>query len=419
MKKPSILLLTHLFPNSANRKLGTFLRNKAIALKRAGADVTVVAPVPMVPIPLNRIKRYRDRIVSETFAEDSGIEVHYPRYFRPPGAWFRPYEGLSMHRFSRPLLRRLHRERRFNAVIGGMLTNDGYAALLAGRDLGIPAYSFAIGADIHTFPVGKPKVRRLNERLFGELRGIFAVGPHFAEQIRETYPEFREKVRCNPFGVDVTLFQPGDLHEKEEWRKELGFRRETPVALYVGDLAPLKGVPEILQLIPRLQNLDIAFVLVGKGLLLESIQDKIENGSPGFSSCRVFPYLDIGNLVRFYQSADVFVFPSHFEGSPTVLMEAVACGLPVIASDIPPHHDAVIEGKNGWFFSVGDVDGLESFIRKFLTERGFENQVKVSREHALRHFDSLENARSLLAFISDGMGVSETEQGELPEAAND
>lgn len=410
MKNRSILLLTHLFPNSANRKLGTFLRNKALALKSAGAKVTVVAPVPMVPFPLNCWRRYRDRFVPESFAEVSGIEVHYPRYFRPPGAWFRPYEGLSMHRFSRSLLRRLYRERRFDTVIGGMLTNDGYAALLAGRDLAIPAFSFAIGADIHTFPVGKPKVRHLNERLFGELDGVFAVGPHFAEQIQETFPKFRDKVRCNPFGIDVTLFQPGNLRDSAIWKKDLGFHGDTPVALFVGDLHPNKGVPEILQLVSRIHDLDIGFVFVGRGPLLESIQANIDNDSPGFASCRVFPYLELENLVHFYQNADVFVFPSHFEGSPTVLMEAVACGLPVIASDIPPHHDAVIDGKNGWFFPVGDVDGLESLLRTFLMRSGLESERKVSREQALRHFDALENARSLLRFVSELPRVSSASQ---------
>jgi len=409
MKSPSILLLTHLFPNSANPKLGTFLRSKALALKAAGADVTVAVPVPMVPFPLKRLQRYRDRFVPETFATMSGIDVFYQRFFRPPGAWFRPFEGLSMHRFGRKLLRRLHRERQFDAVIGGMLTNDGYAALLAGRDLGIPAYSFAIGADIHTFPVGNPKVRALNERLFEELNTVFAVGPHFADQIRESYPEFQEKILCNPFGVDVTLFQPGDPVEQESWKLELGFKKETPIALYVGDLHPLKGVPEIMQLVPRVQDLDIGFVLVGKGPLLDGIENAIENHSSGFSACRVFSYLELNDLVRFYQNADFFIFPSHFEGSPTVLMEAISSGLPVIASDIPPHHDAIVEGENGFFFPVEDVTMLESLVRAHLSRQDTAACRSVSRERALLHFDSLENAKELLAFLSHRQEVSSSD----------
>ncbi len=405
MKSRSILLFTHLYPNSANRKLGTFFRNKALALQAADVEVTVVAPVPVVPFPLNRFSCYRDRFVPESGSKESGIDVYYPRFFRPPGSWFRPYEGLSMYHFSRALLRRLHRERRFDVVIGGMLTNDGYAALLTGRDFSIPAFTFAIGSDINSYPEGRPKIRRLNERLFKALGGVFAVGPHFAEQIREEYPEFREKVWSNPLGVDVTLFQPGTSQEKEGWKKEFGFRVETPVVLYVGDLHPLKGVPEILLLIPRLLDLDIGFVFVGKGPLLESIQDKIQTGCPGFSSCRVFPYLELGDLVRFYQNADFFLFPSHIEGSPTVLLEAIASGLPVIASDIPPNHDAVSEGENGRFFSVGDVDELESLIREFLLKEDHSNQRKASRERALRDFDALENAKSLLSFLSNHIQV--------------
>lgn len=402
MKSPSILLLTHLFPNSANPKLGTFLRSKALALKSAGADVTVVAPVPMVPFPLRHVTRYRDRYVPESRSRQAGIEVCHPRFFRPPGAWFRPYEGVSMHRSGRKLLRQLHHQHRFDAVIGGMLTNDGYAALLAGNELDVPAYSFAIGADIHTFPVGRPQIRRLNERLIGSLGAVFAVGPHFTEQIRKSYAGLQDKIHCNPFGVDVTLFRPGSPHEEGPWKENLGLRKETQVVLFVGDLQGAKGVPEILELIPRLDDLDVAFVLVGKGPLLGPIQSAIHDHRPGFAKCRVFPYLELGDLVRFYQNADLFLFPSHFEGSPTVLMEAIACGLPVIASDIPPHHDTIREGENGWFFPVGDVGTMETRVREFFSNDSWPAQRESSRQIAVRFFDSLENARSLLAFLQPG-----------------
>lgn len=395
-RESSLLLLTHLFPNPANPKLGTFFRNKALALKRVGCRVTVVAPVPSVPFPLGRLTRYRGNVFPDRSGEMEGIEIHYPRFVRPPGAWFRPYEGTSMHRASRALIRRLHERERFDAVIGGMLTNDGHAALLAGRELGIPAYSYAIGSDIHTYPKNEPAVANLTTRLFGELDGIFAVGPNFTTQIQEAYPSFRDKVRCNALGVDVTRFCPD--RSGELWR-ELGFTEALRLALYVGDFSRAKGVEELMELIPKMRDERIGFVLVGKGALLEPLQQRIARGGGGYDRCRVFPYLDFSSLVRFYQNADFFLFPSHAEGSPTVLIEAIACGLPVIASDIPPNHDAVTEGENGRFFPVGDLSAMESAIRAHLESGERASFSEASRSHALRCFDQDQAARELVEEI--------------------
>lgn len=402
----SILLLTHLFPNPANPKLGTFFRNKALALKRVGCRITVVAPVPSVPFPLGRLPRYRGNVFPERAGQMEGIEIHYPRFVRPPGAWFRPREGRSMYRASRGLLRSLHQRERFDAVIGGMLTNDGHAALLAGRELGIPAYSYAIGSDIHTYPKNEPAVARLTTRLFGDLDGIFAVGPNFTTQIQQAYPGFREKVRCNALGVDVTRFCP--VRSGELWR-ELGFREDLRLALYVGDFSRAKGVEELMELIPRMRDERIGFVLVGKGGLLEPLQQRIARGGRDYERCRVFPYLDFSSLVRFYQNADFFLFPSHAEGSPTVLIEAIACGLPVIASDIPPNHDAVAEGENGRFFPVGNLSAMESAIRAHLESGEGARFSEASRSRALRCFDQDQTALALVEeVLADRAGSVDT-----------
>lgn len=396
-REASLLLLTHLFPNPDNPKLGTFFRNKALALKRVGCRVTVVAPVPWVPFPLGMVPRYRDKVVSVKSWEMEGMEIHYPRFVRPPGAWFRAWEGRSIHLASRHLIRQLHARACFDAVIGGMLTNDGDAASRVGRDLRIPAYSYAIGSDIHTYPRSEPKVAALTKRVFRELEGVFAVGPNFAREIQEEYPEFGEKIACNPLGVDVSVFQPD---RRVGWRKTLGFEEGTILGLYVGDLSRTKGVAEWMEIVPKTVDLSVGWVIVGKGELQEEIQARVDAREPGFERVRLFPYLDFTSLVQAYQNADFFFFPSHAEGSPTVLLEAIACGLPVLASDISANHDAVEDGVNGRFFPVGDVETAERVLRRFLGMDDLEGFGSRSRELAGREFDSRCNALELIQCIA-------------------
>lgn len=398
-RETSVLLLTHLFPNPANPKFGAFFRNKALALKRIGCRVTVVAPVPAVPFPLGLLPRYRGKAVPVRLRMMEGIEVHHPRFLRPPGAWFRPHEGSSMQLASRALIRRLHQRERFDAVVGGMLTNDGHAALRTGRDLGIPAYSYAIGSDIHTYPKNEPTVAKLTENLFAGLDGVFAVGPNFTRAIHEAYPRHRDKVRCNPLGVDLNVFR---LSRDDSWRSELGIEGDRVVALFVGDLSRAKGVEDLMALIPRLRALPLAWVIIGKGPLLETLQASVKSGEAGYESVRVLPYLDFASLVRAYQNADFFFFPSYAEGSPTVLIEAIACGLPVVASDIPPNHDAVTAGENGSFFPLGDFAAMEAGIRGLLDSTQRQQLGSASRTFAERHFDQEAAARELVEVLSPG-----------------
>ena len=172
------------------------------------------------------------------------------------------------------------------------------------------------------------------------------------------------------------------------------------MGLFVGDLSPAKGVAELMDLIPRLADRSLGWVIVGKGALLETLQARIAAREPGFEKCRVLPYLDFPSLVRSYQNADFFFFPTHAEGSPTVLIEAIACGLPVLASDIPPNHDAVNAGENGGFFPVGDLAAMEQAILGLLPVGERLRLGEASRAFALRFFDQEAAARELIAAIT-------------------
>lgn len=74
-------------------------------------------------------------------------------------------------------------------------------------------------------------------------------------------------------------------------------------------------------------------------------------------------------LPRWYHWADVYISPSHIDGSSVSLMEALACGLPCLVSDIPGNKEWITEGENGWLFPDGDVDGLATKILQVFDQR--------------------------------------------------
>ncbi len=98
-----------------------------------------------------------------------------------------------------------------------------------------------------------------------------------------------------------------------------------------------------------------------------------------------------------YHMADLYISPSHVDGSSVSLMEALACGLPVLVSDIPANKEWVREGYNGWLFPDGDADALASKILATISDRGKRSKVRMAaRKSAEERADWKKNFAVLL-----------------------
>jgi len=144
------------------------------------------------------------------------------------------------------------------------------------------------------------------------------------------------------------------------------------------------------------QNPRISLILLGAGSQAQRIRQTLADG--GVMDRVVFgghvPHTD---QPRWYRMADVFVSPSHVDGSSVSLMEALACGVPALVSDIPANREWVQENVNGWQFADGDVDGLARRILALAASRGrFVRLRQAARASAQRKADWSRNFPVLL-----------------------
>jgi glycosyltransferase involved in cell wall biosynthesis len=169
-----------------------------------------------------------------------------------------------------------------------------------------------------------------------------------------------------PTGVDTEFFTPN-------WDRPANSR---PRVLFVGSLRVFKGPQIVLDAAQRHPQAD--FVVVGDGVMAQQLRDRAKElpnvamrGSLGRTAIR-----------EEYRAADVFLFPSHWEGSPRVLMEAAASGLPVIArKDYEP--ESVVDGETG--FLVATVDELITRLAQLLANPGLCRAMGQSgRSHVAR-----------------------------------
>lgn len=173
------------------------------------------------------------------------------------------------------------------------------------------------------------------------------------------------KTHSIPNGVDTEFFTPITKSQKQDLRKKLSLPENAVIWIASGHLSPLKD-PLFL-----IENWQEAFpsgsenilIFIGNGSLFNKCRDLVENK----------PYISlqgrVSNVVEFLQAADYFVSASKSEGLPMAVIEALACGLPALLSDIGPHKEVVsMNDQVGEIFKLGDSNSFISAINSILSK---------------------------------------------------
>jgi len=166
-----------------------------------------------------------------------------------------------------------------------------------------------------------------------------------------------------PWGVDLSRFSPKRACQAESaWRREQGWQ-DKKVLLCLRAWEPNYGVDVLAKAFCRAvrQDQDLRLLLLGDGSQSREIRTILHDGG---AEEQVFYGGRVPNddLPRYYGAADLYVSPSHVDGSSVSLMEAMACGLPSLVSDIPANLEWVVPERNGFIFPDGDIKALERSI---------------------------------------------------------
>jgi glycosyltransferase involved in cell wall biosynthesis len=174
-----------------------------------------------------------------------------------------------------------------------------------------------------------------------------------------------ERIVTFPWGIDLATFSPG----ASELRTELGWQ-DNFVLLHLRAWEHFYGAEAVLraflQLAPRHPNLRL--LMPGDGSQASRFKRLIANS--GFADRVHLPgKVSQADLPFFYRAADLYLSASKSDGSSVSLMEALACGVPALVSDIPGNREWVSEGQQGWLFPVGDGAALADKIERAMQDR--------------------------------------------------
>ena len=321
----SILTYSSLYPNCVQQRHGIFVEQRLLHLLRDFPVTSrVVAPVPWFPFKGKRFGAYGTLAEVPARETRGGVDVYHPRYGVIPALSWR-FSPLLMAAGTIGLLRRLHAAQPFDLIDAHFVYPDGAAASLLGRALGVPVAITARGSDLSLMPrYALP--RRFIRQAGARADALITV----CNALKDAWLELgvtEDKIHVLRNGVDLQKFSPVSGHELRE-RLGVGARR---MLLSVGNLVELKGNHLTIAALAHLP--DIVLVLVGEGPEEASLRKLAQQH--GVAARVVFvgtvPQLA---LREYYSAADALVLASSREGWANVLLEAMACGTPVIASKV-------------------------------------------------------------------------------------
>ena len=353
MAKPlRVLLFSSLFPSSERPIHGIFVETRLRELVKTGeVNAKVVAPVPWFPFKGKRFGEYAQFAATPRYEERNGLQVHHPRYLLAPkvGMNIAPH---TMAMAALPVLKKLIAEGfDFDLIDAHYYYPDGVAAGILARKLGKPFVVTARGTDLNLIPE-YPYPRKLILQTAQEASASIGVCRALMDTLAGLGAD-PAKLNTLRNGVDLQRFVP---EPRDAARAKLGLPISQKLLLSVGHLIERKGHYIAIDALPLLPA-DVMLLIAGSGPERNALQARAEKlgVAQRVRFAGVIPQTD---LKWWYSAADALALCSSREGWANVLLESMACGTPVIATNIWGTPEVVSTPAAGVLMPERSANGL-------------------------------------------------------------
>jgi glycosyltransferase involved in cell wall biosynthesis len=374
-----VLTFTTLYPNNVWPNHGIFIKERMTHFSKLdGCKVKVVAPVPYFP----RIKLGRRWLFSQIARQEiiEGLEVYHPRYFMTPKVGMVFY-GLMMFMSALPVLKKIQMD--FDLIDAHYVYPDGFAAVLLARAFNKPVVVSARGSDINLY-MRFPLIRKLLAYTLLRSERVIAVSQDLKEAIaRLGVP--KGKVAVIPNGVDSNKFHP---FPKEEARRKLGLP-DGKILLSVGNLTPNKGFDLLVGALKILlegesHEQSVRLVIIGEGVYRKKLEEMI-NSLRLVQHVRLAGAVPHEDLYLWYSAADLFCLASSQEGCPNVILEAMACGTAVVATNVGGIPEIVTSEQLGLLADRSEKEIAKAITLALTKDWQSDAILRYSQEHTWDH----------------------------------
>lgn len=330
--KIKVLAISHMYPSDFNRIFGIYVQELIKKLVQQNCEVKVVSPVPKMPFLVkyfkNKWKNY-SKIPLKTVCEEA--KIYHPRYLEFPKNLFFSSSGKRMYTGIEKLVDEIYENFKFDIVHAHFLFPDGYTGMKIAQKYKKPLIVTIYGSDILIFPYRSKKSFNNTAEILKESSKIIAFGENIENKCLEEFNISKEKIKVLYNGYD-----PGKFDFNKSKRKR---EKENIKILFVGNMLETKGIFDLLKAITiiREQNYKlfkkILWTFIGDGDDIKKLKKQIQKYHLQ-NNVKIVGRIPHQETAQYMNNSDFIILPSWSEGVPTVLVEAMACGLPVIATTV-------------------------------------------------------------------------------------
>ena len=372
-----ICFITNKYPNKVEPNAIVFLQQLVNAIAKKGVRCSVICPVPT---NLNRAYKTLPEHCVEMYG-DAEVEIYYPRYFglgQKDYLCFNPAK-FTTNRFSKAVesvVRALPEVP--DAFYAHFITPAGICAARMGRVFDRPsfvAYGEATLGTINHY--GQDAVKRE----LASLTGVIAVSTQNKEMIAPFVQEGITEVFPN--AIDGARFYPRD---KAAAREKFGLTPEDFVIAFVGSFDKRKGTDRLSAAVDRLDG-NIKLMCAGKGALPPTTERCIYQQ----------PVLN-AELPEFLSAADIFVLPTLHEGCCNAIIEAMACGLPIVSAN-RSFNDDILDETNSLRIDPTSVEEIAEAIKRLREDENLRRRLAEGSLEKAKRLTLESRAERILQFM--------------------
>lgn len=415
LNKPRILILSSMYPSSTDRIMGIFIHQYVKNLKKLGINFRLISPVPWSPKVLwfREKWKYYGCIPNEETIEE--VFVNRPRYVELPFKNFRSLSGLSMFLCLFSKINHLYKTFKFNIIHAHTITPDGHAAMFFKRHFNVPMICTVRGSDLNEYPFSTKKMYKTSKKVLEEADAIITVSKDLANRVKSI-----ANIKRSPYiiynGIDTSKFY--NYGKRESLKRWLGISPKWKVISFIGRCEKEKGIFELFEAFIRIDksNRNVCLLIIGDGkdkFVLHKLINQYNLNTKVLMKENVLHE----EIPKYLNASDIFVLPSYSEGLPNVLLEAIACELPVVATKVGGIPEIIFNEQNGLLCTPGDSTSIENSILEILSDLdNYRDIGKKASEKIKVKFSWNKSANETLYIYKEVL--SENESRRLYKPAN-